>query len=346
MQKLSDFDYYLPEGLIAQKPVQQRDSSRLLVPYRDPGLVEHRFFTGLIDYLNPGDCLVFNDTRVIPARLLGYKEGSGGDCELLLLTPLGDDRWDALVRPARRIKAGQRMVFETRHGRPALMAEVVASFAGGKRVVQLEYDGDFDTVLSKVGHVPLPPYIKSGIDDPERYQTVYARERGSVAAPTAGLHFTPRLLESLASHGVEQVFLSLHIGIGTFRPVREERIEQHQMHIERYHLPNRAAEVINGCRSQGGRVIAVGTTVIRTLETRARDDGFVEPGQGETDIFIYPGYRFRAVDGLVTNFHLPKSTLLMLVSAFAGRERVLQAYRDAVSKSYRFFSFGDGMLII
>ncbi|MBU7007866.1 tRNA preQ1(34) S-adenosylmethionine ribosyltransferase-isomerase QueA [Phosphitispora fastidiosa] len=340
--KLSEFDYYLPEELIAQEPAESRDKSRLLVLHRDTGAIEHRRFTDCIEYFRPGDVLVLNNTRVIPARLIGVKEGTGARIEVVLLKRAALNTWETLVKPGKRVRPGTRIVF----GDGMLAAEAVGSTDAGGRVLCFSYDGVFEDILDRLGQMPLPPYIRKELHDRERYQTVYARVPGSAAAPTAGLHFTPELLERIAGSGIEKAELLLHVGLGTFRPVKTENILEHKMHAEYYEMSPEAATAVNRAKKEGGRVISVGTTSARTLETAAGDNGMVTPGSGWTDIFIYPGYRFKAVDMLITNFHLPKSTLLMLVAAFAGREKVLEAYRQAVSQRYRFFSFGDAMLIL
>lgn len=338
--RVDDFDYDLPEELIAQVPVEPRDHSRLLVVPRHEGPFAHRRFDDLPEYLRAGDVLVINETRVIPARLYGQKD-TGARVEVLLLRPLSDRTWEALVRPGRRLQVGAHIGFG-----PDLSAVVDRVLDNGNRQLTFTCAGDFAALLDRLGRMPLPPYITTELADPERYQTVYSRERGSAAAPTAGLHFTPELLARLDALGAKVARLTLHVGIGTFRPVKVERIEEHVMHAESYHVSEAAAQTINHARATGGRVIAVGTTSVRTLETVAADDGQLREAAGETSIFIYPGYRYKVVDGLITNFHLPKSTLLMLVSAFAGRERMLAAYHEAVAEQYRFFSFGDAMLII
>lgn len=338
--RVDDFDYALPPELIAQVPVEPRDHSRLLVLHRQSGTVEHRHFFDLPQYLRPGDVLVINETRVIPARLYGRKE-TGARVEALLLRPMSDRQWEALVRPGRRLQPGTRVIFSDE-----LSAVVADILPGGNRLLEFEYHGDFAALLDRLGRVPLPPYITAELTDPERYQTVYGRERGSAAAPTAGLHFTPDLLERIGAQGVDIARLTLHVGIGTFRPVKVERVEDHEMHQEHYSVSPAAAERINAARARGGRVVAVGTTSVRTLETLADERGTIHAGEGWTGIYIYPGYRYRAVDVMITNFHLPKSTLLMLVSAFAGRERVMAAYAEAIAQRYRFFSFGDAMLIV
>lgn len=337
-----EFDFDLPSELIAQQPMDPRDTSRLMVLRRIQGGTEHRCFSDLPDYLRPGDCLVLNDTRVLPARLIGRKRTGTARAEILLLRPLGDDRWEVLCRPGRRLQPGTEVVF----GQGEMTCRLGPELGEGVREAVFEYRGDFQKRLEEFGRMPLPPYITVDLDDQERYQTVYSRETGSAAAPTAGLHFTPRLIDEIKDLGVLVEFLTLHVGLGTFRPIQADRVEDHRMHSEFYRLASEAAERINRARRSGGRLIAVGTTVTRTIETLARDDGRLEAGSGWTDIFIYPGYRFKAVDVMVTNFHLPRSTLLMLVSAFAGRERVLKAYGSAVDARYRFFSFGDAMLIL
>jgi S-adenosylmethionine:tRNA ribosyltransferase-isomerase len=340
--KLSDFDFELPEELIAQHPVEPRDASRLMVLDRAGGAIAHRHFRDLPAYLKPGDALVVNETRVMPARLIGRREGTGGAIEVLLLKRIDRDRWETLVKPGKKARPGQRIIF----GDGLLTGTVLETTPVGGRVIAFQYDGVFETILDQLGQMPLPPYIRERLEDPERYQTVYARAWGSAAAPTAGLHFTPALLDRIAQMGVEIHKLVLHVGLGTFRPVQVEDIHDHKMHSEFYELSPETAAALNRVRARGGRIIAVGTTSVRTLETVTTPDGVIQPGQGWTDIFIYPGYRFKAVDGLITNFHLPKSTLIMLVSAFAGRERILAAYAEAVRERYRFFSFGDAMLIL
>ena len=355
---IAEFDYTLPPERIAQTPVEPRDSSRLLVLHRDTGAIEHRVFREIGEYLRPGDLLVANQSRVLPARLRGAKEGSGGSIELLLLAvraDLGPDTWEALVRPGRRVREGQRLTF----GGGELVAEVLDRTEAGGRVVRLlPREGTLAAALDHLGSMPLPPYIHTPLADRERYQTVYAREPGSAAAPTAGLHFTPDLLARLEAQGVEMAFVTLHIGLDTFRPVSEATLEEHAMHSEEIDLDGTAAGRINAARERGGRIVAVGTTAVRTLESAAaiaderRVAGEVAPGtvvvpyRGRTSLFILPGYRFRAVDALITNFHLPRSTLIAMVSAFAGRERTLAAYAEAVERGYRFYSFGDAMLIL
>lgn len=340
--ELRDFDYELPPDLIAQEPVTPRDASRLMVVRRESGRIEHRIFRDLPQYLRPEDVLVLNDTRVLPARLLGVRPGTGGHVELLLLRRLDASRWEVLARPGRRVRPGSTVSF----GDGGLLATVLETTESGGRIVEFQYEGVFEEVLDQLGQIPLPPYITRALEERERYQTVYSREKGSAAAPTAGLHFTPELLDRVRGAGIETLFLTLHVGLGTFRPVQVERIEEHRMHAEYYSVSRETAAAINLRRSSGGRVVAVGTTTTRTLESAARAGGEILPGSGWTDIFIYPGYRFKAVDALVTNFHLPRSTLLMLVSAFAGRDLMLEAYREAIREKYRFFSFGDAMLIL
>ena len=339
--KTHDFWYDLPEELIAQTPLEKRDSSRLLVLGRESGEVSHRHFYNIKDYLRPGDCLVLNDSRVLPARLLGNRP-SGGAAELLLLKDLGNRRWECLARPGRRLKEGQEVLF----GNGELKAVVREVKEDGNRVVEFFYDGIFLEVLESLGKMPLPPYIKEELQNQERYQTVYSREVGSAAAPTAGLHFTPELLDEVRAMGVKTAFVTLHVGLGTFRPVKAEEISEHHMHSELCMISEETARVINETKASGGRVICVGTTSCRTLESLAEEDGTFRASSKETEIFIYPGYKFKAMDGLITNFHLPESTLVMLVSAFAGRENVLSAYNEAVKERYRFFSFGDAMMIV
>ncbi|SDC18767.1 S-adenosylmethionine:tRNA ribosyltransferase-isomerase [Melghirimyces thermohalophilus] len=338
------FDYPLPEDLIAQEPTEERSASRLMVVDRETEKIQHRRFPDILDYLGAGDVLVLNDTRVRPARLIGTKEGTGARIELLLLNPLGEDRWESLVKPAKRIREGTIVHFG--EGDLTAVAEEKTEAAGG-RVFRLHYNtSDLERLLDKLGEMPLPPYIRKQLDEPERYQTVYSREVGSAAAPTAGLHFTRELLEQAKEKGVEIVPITLHVGLGTFRPVTAENVEEHQMHAEFYEVSEVSATAIQKAKERGNRVVAVGTTSVRTLESVAREHGEVRATRGWTDIFIYPGFPFRVVDTLLTNFHLPKSTLLMLVSAFASRELMLEAYRTAVSERYRFFSFGDAMLIL
>ena len=340
--KKSDFYFDLPEHLIAQHPLAQRDSSRLLVLDRATGSVSHRNFTDLLDYLNPGDCLVMNNSRVIPARLMGHAEGRTTPIEVLLLTDHGGGLWECLTRPGKKTREGVKLTF----GGGLLTATVESvNPTDGNRFLRFHYDGIFLEILEKLGSMPLPPYIKEKLDDPERYQTVYSKTPGSAAAPTAGLHFTKDLLARIEEKGVKLAFVTLHVGLGTFRPVKEDEITDHIMHSEWYTMDEQTAKTINDTRAAGGKIWAVGTTATRTLETIATGDGTVRAQLGWTDIFIYPGYRFKAVDHLVTNFHLPESTLMMLISAFATREQVMAAYAEAVKKEYRFFSFGDSMLL-
>lgn len=345
MGYLSVHDYYydLPPELIAQDPLSERSASRLLVLDRESGETQHRTFTDITDYINEGDCLVINDTKVIPARLMGCREGTGGAVEILLLKRLEDekDTWEALAGPGKKAKPGNRIVF----GNGELAAEVLDVKEDGNRIIRFEYEGIFEEVLDRLGSMPLPPYITHKLKDKERYQTVYAKYEGSAAAPTAGLHFTNDLLKKIEDSGVRIARLTLHVGLGTFRPVKAENITDHVMHTESYSVSKEAADTINETKMRGGSIIAVGTTSTRTLESVADDRGIVHPGSGETSIFIYPGYRFKVTDKLITNFHLPESTLLMLVSAMAGRENVLSAYEEAVRERYRFFSFGDAMFI-
>ena len=339
--KTSDFYYDLPQELIAQTPMEKRDGSRLMTLDRRTGETGHRHFYDLPSLLRPGDCLIMNDSRVLPARLLGRRLPGGGACEVLLLTNKGENVWECLVRPGRKLRAGAGMTF----GDGSLPAEVAEELADGNRLVRFAYEGIFLEVLERLGKMPLPPYIKEELQDQERYQTVYSKVLGSAAAPTAGLHFTPELLRELESKGVNLGYVTLHVGLGTFRPVKEEAIEDHDMHSEFCTVPPETAELINRTKAAGGRVICVGTTSCRTLESWAGEDGHMEARSGWTNIYLYPGSRFKVMDGLVTNFHLPESTLIMLVSAFAGREAVLAAYREAVKERYRFFSFGDAMFI-
>ncbi|MBQ7064900.1 MAG: tRNA preQ1(34) S-adenosylmethionine ribosyltransferase-isomerase QueA [Firmicutes bacterium] len=343
-----DFDYELPEELIAQTPLAERASSRLLVLDKTTGEVRHSAFYRIGEYLQPGDCLILNDTKVMPARLHGERADTGTPVEVLLLKRCSEGEygegmfWEALVRPGRRVRPGHRLTF----GGGLLQAEVMDIVEGGNRIVRFDFEGIFEEILDKLGEMPLPPYIHEKLEDPDRYQTVYARETGSAAAPTAGLHFTNELLDELRHKGIRTGFVTLHVGLGTFRPVKEERIEDHEMHSEYCILTEETAELIRRCKAEGHRVIAVGTTSCRTLESMADPDTIVRAGGRWTDIFIYPGYEFKVIDGLITNFHLPESTLIMLVSALAGREHVLAAYREAVRERYRFFSFGDAMLIL
>ena len=339
---VQDFDYTLPGELIAQTPLKDRDKSRLLVYDRKTKEIQHRIFSDIVEYIRPEDCLVLNNTRVLPARLLGKKSGTGGSVEMVLLKDLGDNQWEVLVNPGRRVKEGCVVSF----GDGLLNSHVIKRTEEGNRLVQFEYQGIWQEVLDTVGIMPLPPYIHATLEDKERYQTVYSKINGSAAAPTAGLHFTKELLETIAQKGTEIAYLTLHVGLGTFRPVKEETVQDHKMHTEYYAVDEETAEKINAKRRAGGRIIAVGTTSCRVLETVTTSDGIVHAGEGETGIFIYPGYTFKAVDALITNFHLPKSTLLMLISAFAGREEVLRFYGEAIAEKYRFFSFGDACLLL
>lgn len=340
--RTEDFFYELPEERIAQTPLEPRDSSRMMVCHRDSGVIEHRIFRDIVEYLNPGDALVINETRVLPARLIGHKEGSGGAMEFLLLHRVSLDEWEVLVKPGRRAAIGSVFVF----GDGLLHATVLSHTEAGGRRVRFSYEGVFETLLERLGQTPLPPYIHEQLEDASRYQTVYAVQNGSAAAPTAGLHFTPALLDKIRAKGVDVIPILLHVGLGTFRPVKARTVEEHVMHAEYYEVSEEAAARIRAARSAGGRVVCVGTTSVRTLETVADSQGQVQPGHGWTQIFITPGTKIRAVDALLTNFHLPESTLLMLVSAFWDRESVLHAYREAVAASYRFFSFGDCMLLL
>lgn len=341
--KVDLFDFHLPEELIAQTPLEERASSRLMVLNKENGQIEHDIFKNIKNYVKPGDCLVLNDTRVLPARLFGEKEDTGAKIEVLLLKQLEGDTWETLVKPAKRIKEGSVITF----GNGLLSAVCVGEKDHGGRLLQFRYEGIFYEVLEALGEMPLPPYIKEQLEDKERYQTVYAKERGSAAAPTAGLHFTEELLEELKEMGVHITFITLHVGLGTFRPVSVDDILEHEMHAEFFQVTEDTAHLLNEVRKDGGRIISVGTTSTRTLETIAsKHKGKFVADSGWTDIFIYPGYDFKAIDGMITNFHLPKSTLIMLVSALAGREPVLHAYRTAVEEKYRFFSFGDAMLIL
>lgn len=339
--KVKDFDFYLPEELIAQHPLEKRDESRLMVVDKSSGSIEHKVFKDMIDYLKEGDCLVLNNTRVLPARLIGEKEGTGGKMEFLLLKRIDANSWETLVKPGKRAKLGSKFVF----GEGELKAEVKGIGEEGSRIVEFEYEGIFEEVLDRLGQMPLPPYITETLEDKERYQTVYSKEVGSAAAPTAGLHFTGELLGKIKDKGVKVAFVTLHVGLGTFRPVKAETIEEHHMHSEYYTMSKETAKLINETKEMGGRIIAVGTTSCRTLETIANEEGKVREEAGWTDIFMYPGYKFKLVDALITNFHLPQSTLLMLVSAFSSREIIISAYEEAVREKYRFFSFGDAMFL-
>lgn len=337
----SDFDFYLPEELIAQTPLEKRDASRLLHLDKNTGEIEHKHFYDIKQYLHPGDCLVLNDSRVLPARLIGARP-TGGAVELVLLKDLGDNCWECLSRPGRKTKPGQELVF----GDGELSAVVQEVTQGGNRIVKFSYEGIFLEILERLGKMPLPPYIKEELQDSERYQTVYSKELGSAAAPTAGLHFTRELLAEIEAMGVKICYVTLHVGLGTFRPVKAEKIEDHDMHSEFCIVPDETAQTVNETKKAGGRVIAVGTTSCRTLESFTDENGVLQATSGWTNIFIYPGYKFKCIDALITNFHLPESTLIMLVSALAGREHILNAYNTAVKERYRFFSFGDAMLIL
>ena len=340
--KTSDFYYYLPEELIAQDPLEDRTASRLLVLDRKTGAVKHKIFSDVIDYLNKGDCLVINNTRVIPARLIGEKEGTGGKVEVLLLKRRANDVWETLVKPGKKLRPGAKITF----GDGRLRAEVLEVVEEGNRLVKFHYEGIFEEILDSLGEMPLPPYITHKLEDKEMYQTVYAKFDGSAAAPTAGLHFTKELLNKIEEKGIKIASITLHVGLGTFRPVKVDDVNNHHMHTEWYEVNAEAADIINETKRNGGRVICVGTTSCRTIESVADDNGYMKAKTGETDIFIYPGYKFKIMDGLITNFHLPESTLVMLVSAFAGKENVLAAYETAVKERYRFFSFGDDMILI
>ena len=339
--KTSDFYYDLPQELIAQDPLEDRSSSRLLVLDRETGEMEHRVFRDITEYLRPGDCLVVNNTKVIPARLLGVKQDTGAGIEILLLKRKADNVWETLVKPGKKARPGARIVF----GDGILKGEVLEVVDEGNRLIRFEYEGIFEEILDRLGQMPLPPYITHQLKDKNRYQTVYAEHDGSATAPTAGLHFTPELLEEIQAKGVRLAHVTLHVGLGTFRPVKVEDVSQHHMHSEYYVVEEEQARLINDTRAAGGRVICVGTTSCRTLESAADEDGILRAGSGWTDIFIYPGYRFKIMDALITNFHLPESTLLMLVSAFADKEKIMKAYEEAVRQRYRFFSFGDAMFI-
>ncbi len=339
--KKSDFYFDLPQELIAQDPLEDRSSSRLLVLDKQTGAVEHHIFRDIIDYLQAGDCLVLNNTKVIPARLLGEREGTGAHVEVLLLKRHEGDVWETLVKPGKKCRPGNRLSF----GDGLLRAQVLETVDEGNRLIRFEYEGIFEEVLDKLGEMPLPPYITHKLQDKNRYQTVYAKFEGSAAAPTAGLHFTPQLLEDIEKKGVKIAYVTLHVGLGTFRPVKEENILDHHMHSEYYQVSQEAAEIINETKQKGGRVICVGTTSCRTVESASTPDGIIHAGCDNTEIFIYPGYEFKMLDCLITNFHLPESTLIMLVSALAGRENVLNAYEQAVKERYRFFSFGDAMFV-
>ena len=339
--KVSDFNYDLPEELIAQVPIKKRDESRLMVLNRADKTIEHKVFKDILDYLQPGDCLVRNNTKVIPARLYGIKEDTGVNVEFLLLNRIDGDIWEVMVRPGRRLKQGVKVIF----GEGILKAEILEQMDNGNRKVKFEYNGIFNEILDQIGLMPLPPYIKERLKEKNRYQTVYAKYEGSAAAPTAGLHFTEELLEKIKEKGVEIANVTLHVGIGTFRPVKVDNIEEHNMHSEHYYIKQEDADKINNARKNGGRIISVGTTSCRVLESVADENGFVKETEGDTSIFIYPGYKFKCIDCLITNFHLPESTLIMLVSTLAGKDFVMSAYEEAVKERYRFFSFGDAMFI-
>ena len=340
--KTSDYYFDLPQELIAQDPLEDRAASRLLVMNTKTGEIEHRIFRDIKEYLRPGDTLVLNDTKVIPARLLGTKEDTGANVEILLLKRLGADRWETLVRPGKKLKPGARVTF----GDGSLKAVILDILDEGNRLVKFDYEGIFEEILDRLGEMPLPPYITHKLEDKNMYQTVYAKYEGSAAAPTAGLHFTQELLDEIRAMGVNTAFVTLHVGLGTFRPVKVDDVTNHHMHSEWYQVSEEAAQLINKTHEEGHRVICVGTTACRTVESAADESGIVHAGSDDTSIFIYPGYRFKVMDGLITNFHLPESTLVMLVSAFAGRERVLGAYEEAIRLKYRFFSFGDAMFIV
>ena len=339
--KVSDFNYELPEELIAQVPIKDRTASRLMVLHRNDETIEHKIFQDIIDYLKPGDCLVRNNTKVIPARLYGVKEETGINVEFLLLNRIEGDYWEVMVRPGRRLKQGTKVTF----GNGLLKAEILEILDGGNRKVKFEYEGIFNEILDQIGLMPLPPYIHEELKEKERYQTVYAKYEGSAAAPTAGLHFTDELLEKIKAKGVEIANVTLHVGIGTFRPVKVENLEEHHMHTEHYYIKQEDVDKINKAKQEGHRVIAIGTTSCRVLESVADENGQVKVTEGDTGIFIYPGYKFKCIDALITNFHLPESTLIMLVSALANREFIMRAYNEAVKEKYRFFSFGDAMFI-
>ena len=339
--KLKDYYYDLPKEQIAQKPLEDRSSSRLMVLDKNKKNIEHRHFPDIMEYITDKDCLVLNDTKVIPARLLGVKEGTGAHAEVFLLKRIDDRKWETLVKPGKRLKPGAKVVF----GNGELKCEIKDTLDDGLRIVEFEFDGIFEEILDSLGQMPLPPYITEKLEDKNRYQTVYAKNSGSAAAPTAGLHFTDELLEKLKSKGVKIAYVTLHVGLGTFRPVKVENVEEHKMHSEFYRIDKEACDIINATKKSGGRVISVGTTSTRTVESAADENGYLVPKSGNTEIFIYPGYKFKVVDSLITNFHLPESTLLMLVSALYDRKEILKAYEEAVKEKYRFFSFGDAMLI-
>ena len=339
--KVSDFNYNLPQELIAQVPIKNRDESRLMVLDKKNKTIEHKIFKDIINYLKPGDCLVRNNTKVIPARLYGIKEETGINVEFLLLNRIEGDYWEVMVRPGRRLKEGTKVIF----GNGILQAEILEIMNGGNRKVKFTYEGIFNEILDKIGLMPLPPYIHEKLKEKDRYQTVYAKYEGSAAAPTAGLHFTNELLEEIRQKGIDIANVTLHVGIGTFRPVKEENVEEHAMHTEHFYIKQEDVEKINKAKKEGHRIIAVGTTSCRVLESIADENGYVKPIEADTGIFIYPGYKFKCIDGLITNFHLPESTLIMLVSALAGKDYIMHAYEEAVKEKYRFFSFGDAMAI-
>ena len=340
--KVSDFNYNLPQELIAQVPIKNRDESRLMVLDKKNKTIEHKIFKDIINYLKPGDCLVRNNTKVIPARLYGIKEETGINVEFLLLNRIEGDYWEVMVRPGRRLKEGTKVIF----GNGILQAEILEIMNGGNRKVKFTYEGIFNEILDKIGLMPLPPYIHEKLKEKDRYQTVYAKYKGSAAAPTAGLHFTNELLEEIRQKGIDIANVTLHVGIGTFRPVKEENVEEHAMHTEHFYIKQEDVEKINKAKKEGHRIIAVGTTSCRVLESIADENGYVKPIEADTGIFIYPGYKFKCIDGLITNFHLPESTLIMLVSALAGKDYIMHAYEEAVKEKYRFFSFGDAMAIL
>ena len=340
--KVSDFNYNLPQELIAQVPIKNRDESRLMVLDKKNKTIEHKIFKDIINYLKTGDCLVRNNTKVIPARLYGIKEETGINVEFLLLNRIEGDYWEVMVRPGRRLKEGTKVIF----GNGILQAEILEIMNGGNRKVKFTYEGIFNEILDKIGLMPLPPYIHEKLKEKDRYQTVYAKYEGSAAAPTAGLHFTNELLEEIRQKGIDIANVTLHVGIGTFRPVKEENVEEHAMHTEHFYIKQEDVEKINKAKKEGHRIIAVGTTSCRVLESIADENGYVKPIEADTGIFIYPGYKFKCIDGLITNFHLPESTLIMLVSALAGKDYIMHAYEEAVKEKYRFFSFGDAMAIL
>jgi len=337
-----DFYYELPERLIAQSPIAERDASRLLLLNKVTGETEHRTFKDIVSLLNNGDCIVINDTKVVPARLYGEKKGKGAQIEVLLLKRMSDNQFETLVKPGRKLKPGDEIVF----GDGILTGKIIKEVEDGNRIIEFTFEGIFEEVLNEIGEMPLPPYIKKKLEDKDRYQTVYAKESGSAAAPTAGLHFTPEILDELSKKGVGIAKVTLHVGLGTFRPVKVDDVTEHKMHSEYYSVSKEQADIINAAKKNGSKIIAVGTTSLRTLESVSDENGFVHYGSGDTEIFIYPPYNFKVTDGLITNFHLPESTLIMLVSALCGRENILNAYKEAVKEEYRFFSFGDAMLIM